>query len=887
MRPSEKKSMTKETDNTVPLEQEDPQPMDEASAEMSGDVEISKEEAGANEDDKEDEAIPTDDTDSGADADVEPTAVSKGEPMETERAESSSFARLVKGWEALAEAGARNVQRARENESFAQPLQMLQHLRLCGAGEGLARIGGPNGEQLGDPFDPIVLRHTRSTPQQYQPMFPEEDGGGKLPPGPVSLENVRRSSSTPSSSAFRRYSSASAFSGHLRSMPHLGGPDDRSAFALPAQRSSSFTASSDPGVRFSAFDPVWLPQHMSDATENTAIEVTADKTSDTSGSKEEEKMSKSAASRAARFLRMSESRNKRRKKRKGDKETPTRPTTISVTSQVTEQEDTLLEAAMEEELKPSEPPSSSTTLKDTIDIDVKTTRRTPTPTPPFPPVQESEDSGAMERVATDPEGQYQQLDSDVDEEYEHFQRIETSLQQTESPTPIPSPAYQKFEDEQVGQTESSTENAEADCGNRTPTVRIQVSADATNTPTSQDSGNQSPGTIRSSMTGNTSGHTTIATSTSATVSSGHVSVLSSVSETDMEVMETNKAGKIRVRRQRKLDSVVKTGDTDGSMSVHSSSTGSTNTNGYVALVGSPAPLREGASMPVDRFFDQSRIPVAHSVSNISGSTGSSGSAGGRTSRTSKTTSSSNDTSRSKKTGKGSPASVGSEMATTNSSGSAEDPPRFVSYLDQDKNKMLPPVGDEERESPSEIVGYSSMVFEAATGSGQKSERPSAIRPVEKRDTGMDRPGRIGSRPPLSPVKGLRTPTTPPPSTFGGPDSTSPAYHQLSPPRNIIDHRMGAGLSKPYVLRSSARAGSMFISPESETVDVESTSPKGWMQGVAVSPEQKSQVGPMCTYAVDESQNLGPQEFSSQGIICEEMSIEVKDHAPVVSPEKGA
>ena len=140
------------------------------------------------------------------------------------------------------------------------------------------------------------------------------------------------------------------------------------------------------------------------------------------------------------------------------------------------------------------------------------------------------------------------------------------------------------------------------------------------------------------MTGNTSGHTTIATSTtSGTVSSGHVSVLSSVSETDMEVMETNKAGKIRVRRQRKLDSVVKSGNVDGCMSVHSSSTGSTNTNGYVALVGSPAPLREGASMPVDRFFDQSRIAVAHSVSNISGSTGSSGSAGGRTSRTSKTT----------------------------------------------------------------------------------------------------------------------------------------------------------------------------------------------------------------------------------------------------------
>jgi len=350
---------------------------------------------------------------------------------------------------------------------------------------------------------------------------------------------------------------------------------------------------------------------------------------------------------------------------------------------------------------------------------------------------------------------------------------------------------------------------------------------------------------------------------------------------------------MRIRQQRKLDSVIKRGDVDGSMSVHSCSTGSTNTNGYVALVGSPAPLREGASMPVDRFFDQSRMSVARQASSISGSTGSGGSAGGRTSKTS------SDTSRSKKavTGQGSPASVSSEMATTTSSGSGEEPPKFVSYLDQARKKTLPTVGDdEERESPAEIVGYSEMVFEAATGGGrQGSEKPSVIRPTQNRDSGRDRSGRLGSRsrPPLSPIKGLRTPTTPPPSALGGPDSTSPAYQQLSPPRNIIDHRMGAGLSKPYVLRSSARAGDgrMFVSPESETVD---TSPKGWAQGVVsslvggvISPES-SQTGPVYTYTGDETKNLGPAEEDdpSRDRICEEMSIEVKD-APVVSPEKGA
>lgn len=887
-------------------EQNDPRPMDEVAEDAERAIEASEQCESAHDADEEKvvtiasgEGEAAGEEEGGATdekAEVSQEGSEKGSP------ETSSFARLVKGWEALAEVGARNVQRARENESF-QPLQMLKELSLCGAGEGLARIkGAPTTDASGDPFEPIILRHTRSTPQQYQPMFPEEDGG-QAPPAPILLDHMRRSSSTPSSSAFRQYSAGSAFGTHLRSMPHLGGPDDRSAFTMPFQR-NSFTSRSDSGVRYSAFDPVWLPQNATETSENTAIEVTSMDTKP-AASEEEEKPSKTAASRAARFLRMSEGRYKRRRKRKDEKESPTRPTTISVSTQEPEKTESVADAVNEASRPTGSTDPSSTSLKSTIDIDIRTTRRTPTPTPQFPIVQGGEESGNADGGKGESGEQYQQLDSDVDEEYEHFQRIETSLQQTESPTPIPSPAYQKFEDEQAVQPESSATDGEAEGGNRTPTVRIQVSTDVGNqgrsnlTPYSPDSGNQSPGTIRSSMTGNTSGHTTIATSTSATVSSGHVSVLSSVSETDMEVMETNKAGKRRVRQRRKLDSVVKigrrSGDTDASVSVHSSSTGSTNTNGYVALGGSPAPLREGASMPVDRFFDQSHIPVGHSVSNISGSTGSSGSAGGRTSRTSKTSS---DSSPSKKavTGQGSPASMTSEMNTTNSSGSAgEEPPQFVSYLDQARKKTLPPVGDdEERESPAEIVGYSSMVFEAATAPGRGSEKPAPIRPKQKRETGRDRSGRFGSRPPLSPIKGLRTPTTPPPAALGGPDSTSPAYQQLSPPRNIIDHRMSAGLSKPYVLRSSARAGDgrtqMFVSVESETVE---TSPKSQgpvtsSAGGVISPEAP-QSGPVYTYTLhDDSQNVyGPDP--SEDRICDELGVEVKEQeAPpvnVVSPEK--
>jgi hypothetical protein len=82
---------------------------------------------------------------------------------------------------------------------------------------------------------------------------------------------------------------------------------------------------------------------------------------------------------------------------------------------------------------------------------------------------------------------------------------------------------------------------------------------------------------------------------------------------------------------------------------------------------------------------------------------------------------------------------------------------------------------------------------------------------------------------------------------------------------------------------------MFVSPESEQIEKSS---KSWIQGVVtssvggvISPEA-SHEGPVLTYNVDESQNLGPMESTDPiGRICEEMSVEVKD-APVVSPEKG-
>jgi hypothetical protein len=840
-----------------------------------------------------------------------------------EQVTSSSFALILKGWEVLAEAGARNVQRARENKPL-QPLQMLQSLSLCGAGEGLGRIGGnPQIEaESGDPFEPIVLRHTHSTPLQYTPMFPDDDRGPAPPPS--RLEHMSRSRSTPSTSAFRQRSEGSAFGTHLRSMPYLGGPDDRSAFTLPARHRNAFTSLSDSGVRYSAFAPVMLPQTATDVTENTAIEVmdvTPVTASDDTLTNEEVNRSeahpiKGGTSRAGRFLRMSDARMRRRKWRSG-RENPARPPSISSSSPGTDDKSKIGDSIDGEPISSefSNPTTPESTMrKSTIDIDISTSRRA-SATVSFSTVHEADDINNENRADGTSGDPYHQLDSDIDEEYEHYQRIETSLQ-TDSPTPIPSPAYQRFEDEQVVQSVIRTGRTDKEGDIHTPNVRIEVSTGQSTpeqgstqqegsslTPVSQDSG-----TARSMMTGNTSGHTTLATSTSATVSSGHMSVLSSVSETDIEVMETNQAGKLRIRRQRKLDQVL-TADLDSSASVYSTSTGSTNTHGYVALAESPAPLRDGASLPVDRFFNQSSIPVRHSVSTNSGSSGSSGSATGPATGVFKASDTSTSPSKKTPQGQGSPASLSIEMAHTNSTGSSgpEEPLKFVSYLDREtksKKNPLPPVDDgDERASPTEIVGYTEMVFEAATSTpGQTTQQPALIRPLQKRDEDKYRSERSRSRPPLSPIKGLRTPTTPPPSmtAVGGPDSTSPAYHQLSPPRNIIDHRLGAGLSKPYVLRSSARAGDgktqIVVSPETD----QGLKAKGWAQDVVtssiISPEGAGP-GLVDTYTASDRQRLGLAGLSDPegDQIYEAMSIEVKNtdehmstpSPPLVSPEKGA
>jgi hypothetical protein len=186
--------------------------------------------------------------------------------------------------------------------------------------------------------------------------------------------------------------------------------------------------------------------------------------------------------------------------------------------------------------------------------------------------------------------------------------------------------------------------------------------------------------------------------------------------------------------------------------------------------------------------------------------------------------------------------------------------------------------NEDRESPAHIVGYLDVVIEEA-----QSQSTNLIRPVQQRDP------KFASRPPLSPVKGLRAPDTPPPSsTYGRPESYSPAYQQMSPP-TIVDRRVHPGqsnLSKPYVFRSAPPLASsdshVLASPEMLTNS----------KTFAISPDMTAE-SESYIYSIGGLEG-GIESFDShRNRTCIEASIEVEKsdetttHVPVVSPDKGS
>jgi len=193
-----------------------------------------------------------------------------------------------------------------------------------------------------------------------------------------------------------------------------------------------------------------------------------------------------------------------------------------------------------------------------------------------------------------------------------------STRHTETPSPIPPPEYHHLiNEEQPSVTQkypimNYTHNLP-----RTPPPSFvsppnndmksqeclilpnRISSRENFSPSSHDSCSKSRTTTRSWQSNNTSNNT-ISTSLSGTVSCG-ATVTSSLIEADREVMETNRRERYR-RENVNLD-------LDGTVSVHSSDSASTNTHAYLALASSPASIRDGASMPVERFLSSGGLNV--------------------------------------------------------------------------------------------------------------------------------------------------------------------------------------------------------------------------------------------------------------------------------------
>ena len=656
-------------------------------------------------------------------------------------------------------------------------------------------------------YTPLALRHTHSTPLKKTPSILDEYAMKTGLPPPIPLDPFQRSSSTPS--AFRTRSVNSAF-GTVRSELSTNTEEDCS---LAGVQYVSMEGEPAVSYRCSAFDPVqYYARQLEDMAvqedmERTTIEVTDASMAGTADAPKNpaKRRPKRGAAVAERFLANVRVFRRRRRGRSMSYRSPSSAHSLSMTDGEDDEDQSIA----------SVPPPQTTVTVTTESEDV--TRKLPTLEPSAIlkqsscPLSSTNELCAImdEEEPLQPSAPtYHSLASDTEEDA-HYQKIEASLQ-TESPASVPSPTYDHMEEDRVQGSSiriqvsgkktppvtsfSSKENTSPLLFNTTPSPPgVSRSLESALTQRSNDSMTDSPQTNRSSNTGSSMGHTTQATSCSSIQQSN----LSTISETDREVMLANKEGK----RRRGLDSLQmsshsKQGLITSTESVNSSSTNSnstgTNPHGYLALQANPS-FRDGANVAMDRFFTngsgqmgtpQNRV---HSLGNSSSSRKS-----GRSS---------------------SPGTDGSSALThtSSSSSSPSEPPTFVSYLYKKNTSDLTTTREEmeescdsrsgsceneEREgSPAPIVAYQPMYFEgAALLSDQKVPKP--VRPPSRTD-------KFRSRPPRSPLKGSRMMTTPPPCR------TPPMYQQLSPPR----HDLPQNISQPYLLRST-ETGKSLVSADS-------------------------------------------------------------------------
>ncbi|GAX14557.1 hypothetical protein FisN_6Lh335 [Fistulifera solaris] len=608
------------------------------------------------------------------------------------------------------------------NDAKDQPIQMLQDLQLCGEGDLNLLTDGPSSftQHLMQP----ELRHIRSSPLQWRPkVFDQEmdQEESNIMPPPIPLDPMQRSSSTPSS--FRQNSMCTSI-----------GTEGRSAFTLPSQRVNYTSSVTHP--RRSAFDPVKYYAWQLEDMERTSIEV-MDMTPDKEAQEASTPQRRGAASRAARFL--EDVRVLSRRRRFGGKGK---------------------KGQNAKEKNGGDAKAESLAAPDTsITVITEPDYKSTLPMAPedmySPPIKDTE-------VA--------------DKEEEPYQRIEAQLQ---SESPNSSPIHpQVAEDHAENQQEQK--QYEHSLRIKYSSVDQKLETLPSPSPTRMAAGDasetESPGTARSSVTGSSSGHATHAASIGSSMGA---SGLSTISETDREVMETNKEARRRVTGMN----VAHTKNESDLASVHSSSTGSTATHCYLPVENSPVPLRDGANVPLDRFFTETALSTGQIItsfvrSQVSGMT-----------RTQSGTTTSASTSEST-TGTHTTASISSQEGP---------PPTIVSYLERlpellslretvesSSTRATGKEGEEREDSPAEM---GNLVFEVAKASIERKHKSSspAISQCVRHD-------KFRARPPRSPYMIPRSASTPSPTS-------SPLIIHHSPPRNIVDKPEPILVSRPHVMRS--------------------------------------------------------------------------------------
>jgi len=466
---------------------------------------------------------------------------------------------------------------------------------------------------------------------------------------------------------------------------------------------------------------------------------------------------------------------------------------------------------------------------------------------------------------------------------------------------ISTSATSKNSIEKSGGSVQSTENFITDASSGNDEVRIQVNDQAGN---SIDLGSRQPYSVSSPepseilgqadhsfasniqdspdstrfppSISNSSGRASQGTSTSSNGRS-HGSHLSSISETDREVANVNLP-----RGDRRLQIVGEQIELSLS-SDRSIRSGDLNSSVSIASVDSNI-RRDGASVRADRFFnykkDSNRLRHLRPFIKRSGSAQS-------------PTTDSSGTS-----------------VNTNSSNNSDEPPKIVSYIDRKQvsdlsslhHRQYPfetssPRADHDEEvrdsSPSEQVQseHSEIVFEGADPAQiDVCNRPRPYWPVHSTPTAVIRKNR--SLPPRSPCNNTFSSTTPPPRV------TSPAYNAISPPRQIVSHRldpMSTNLSKPYVV-----APTSFRSNSKTSISATPSMHVSNMDCVLLSdayqlPHDVVRLSPNCDYynLKPAARGLSPVYGQQGSRTYEESSIEIlksdskEDNTiPLVTPDKG-